>query len=40
MRGKLRCCKRVVMVDGEPVGDVLVAEGLACWYGGGRQSWC
>jgi micrococcal nuclease len=31
---------RVVMVDGRPVGDTLVEEGLARWYGTGRRSWC
>lgn len=31
---------RVVLVNGESVGDTLVEEGLARWYGGGRQSWC
>ena len=28
---------RIVMVDGESVGDILVAEGLARWYAGGRR---
>jgi endonuclease YncB( thermonuclease family) len=31
---------RIVMVDGTSVGDTLVAEGLARWYGSGRQPWC
>lgn len=31
---------RIVMVDGESVGDTLVGEGLARWYGSGRQPWC
>lgn len=31
---------RTVEVDGRGVGDTLVAEGLARWYGGGRQPWC
>lgn len=31
---------RVVMRDGESLGDRLVAEGLARPYGGGRRSWC
>ena len=31
---------RLVLVDGESVGDTLVAEGLARWYGGGRKPWC
>ncbi len=30
----------VVMVDGRPVGDTLIAEGLARPYGRGRRSWC
>ncbi|MFL6767653.1 MAG: thermonuclease family protein [Sphingomicrobium sp.] len=31
---------RIVMVDGRPVGDTLVGEGLARPYGGGRRPWC
>jgi micrococcal nuclease len=31
---------RVVLVDGKPVGDTLVEEGLARWFEGGRRSWC
>ena len=31
---------RVVTRDGESLGDVLVAEGLARPYGGGRRAWC
>jgi endonuclease YncB( thermonuclease family) len=31
---------RVVVRDGESLGDTLVAEGLARPYGGGRRSWC
>lgn len=31
---------RLVMVDGESVGDTLVDEGLARWYAGGRRPWC
>lgn len=31
---------RIVMVDGASVGEALVGEGLARWYGGGRRSWC
>lgn len=31
---------RVVTRGGESLGGVLVDEGLARWYGGGRQSWC
>lgn len=31
---------RIVMVDGESVGDTLVGEGLARWYEGGRRPWC
>lgn len=31
---------RTVEVDGRGVGDTLVAEGLARWYGGGRRPWC
>lgn len=31
---------RIVMVNGESVGETLVDEGLARWYEGGRQPWC
>jgi endonuclease YncB( thermonuclease family) len=31
---------RVVRVDGQSVGSVLVEEGLARWYAGGRRPWC
>lgn len=31
---------RLVMVDGESVGDTLVSEGLARWYAGGKRPWC
>jgi endonuclease YncB( thermonuclease family) len=31
---------RLVLVDGESVGDTLVREGLARWYGHGRRPWC
>ena len=31
---------RIVMVDGESVGDILVGEGLARRYEGGRKPWC
>lgn len=31
---------RVVTRGGESLGGVLVNEGLARWYGGGRRSWC
>ncbi|MBJ7439824.1 MAG: thermonuclease family protein [Sphingopyxis sp.] len=31
---------RIVMVDGESVGEALVDEGLARWYEGGRRPWC
>lgn len=31
---------RIVMVDGQSVGEALVAEGLARWYAGGRRPWC
>ncbi|MCA1748460.1 MAG: thermonuclease family protein [Parasphingopyxis sp.] len=31
---------RTASVDGRDVGDVLIAEGLARPYGGGRRSWC
>lgn len=31
---------RVVTRGGESLGGVLVDEGLARWYGGGRRSWC
>ena len=31
---------RIVAVDGASVGETLVAEGLARWYGSGRRSWC
>ena len=31
---------RTVSRDGASLGGVLVDEGLARWYGGGRQPWC
>jgi endonuclease YncB( thermonuclease family) len=31
---------RIVKVDGDSVGDTLVGEGLARWYGNGRRPWC
>jgi endonuclease YncB( thermonuclease family) len=31
---------RIVRVDGVSVGNMLVAEGLARWYAGGRRPWC
>ena len=31
---------RIVERDGESLGGVLVNEGLARWYEGGRQPWC
>lgn len=31
---------RIVLVDGESVGETLVDEGLARWYEGGRRPWC
>lgn len=31
---------RLVLVDGESVGDTLVGEGLARWYEGSRRPWC
>ena len=31
---------RNVQVNGSDVGDVLVGEGLARWYAGGRRPWC
>jgi len=31
---------RLVMVDGDSVGDTLVSEGLARWYAGGKRPWC
>ena len=31
---------RVVTRGGKSLGGVLVDEGLARWYGGGRRSWC
>ena len=31
---------RIVLVDGQSVGDTLVKEGLARWYAGGRRPWC
>ena len=31
---------RIVEVNGAGVGETLVDEGLARWYGGGRRSWC
>ncbi len=31
---------RIVTRDGASIGGTLVDEGLARWYGGGRQAWC
>ncbi|MEO8175455.1 MAG: thermonuclease family protein [Sphingomicrobium sp.] len=31
---------RIVLVDGRSVGDILVDEGLARPYAGGRRPWC
>lgn len=31
---------RIVLVDGESVGDTLVREGLVRRYGSGRRPWC
>jgi hypothetical protein len=31
---------RIVLVNGESVGDALVGEGLARYYGNGRRPWC
>ncbi len=31
---------RIVLVDGKSVGDRLVDEGLARYYGNGRRPWC
>jgi len=31
---------RIVLVDGESIGEALVDEGLARWYEGGRRPWC
>lgn len=31
---------RIVMVNGQSVGQTLVGEGLARWYEGGRRAWC
>jgi len=31
---------RLVDVNGESVGQVLVREGLARWYAGHRRAWC
>ena len=31
---------RIVFVNGESVGETLVSEGLARYYGGGRRPWC
>lgn len=31
---------RLVTRDGQSIGQDLVDQGLARWYGGGRQSWC
>jgi endonuclease YncB( thermonuclease family) len=31
---------RLVLVNGRSVGDVLVSEGLARYYNGGRRPWC
>ncbi len=31
---------RIILVDGVSVGQILVDEGLARWYEGGRRPWC
>ena len=31
---------RIVVRNGRPIGDTLIAEGLARPYGNGRRSWC
>lgn len=31
---------RIIERGGESLGGVLVSEGLARWYAGGRRSWC
>ena len=31
---------RVITRNGESIGDILVQEGLARYYEGGRRSWC
>jgi micrococcal nuclease len=31
---------RIVVRNGESLGGVLVQEGLARWYGSGREPWC
>jgi endonuclease YncB( thermonuclease family) len=31
---------RIVLVNGTSVGDTLVSEGLARYYGNGRRPWC
>jgi endonuclease YncB( thermonuclease family) len=31
---------RILTRDGQSLGGVLVAEGLARWYGNGRRPWC
>jgi endonuclease YncB( thermonuclease family) len=31
---------RLISVNGRSVGDTLVSEGLARYYGNGRRSWC
>lgn len=31
---------RIVLVNGASVGDTLVSEGLARYYGSGRRPWC
>lgn len=31
---------RIVLVNGKSVGDTLVREGLARYYGNGRRPWC
>lgn len=31
---------RIIKVEGRSVGDILVSEGLARWYDGGRRPWC
>ena len=31
---------RIVLVNGQSVGNTLVSEGLARWYRGGKRPWC
>jgi endonuclease YncB( thermonuclease family) len=31
---------RILVREGQSLGGVLVTEGVARWYRGGRQPWC